>query len=88
MSDLISRADALEAIKLLHAQLDEESVQRCIEAASNLPSAQIIRCKDCKFSVDEYGDNECYCRNRLNGTYLMYIKDWDHYCSWAERKEE
>lgn len=48
----------------------------------------LIRCKDCKYSVDEYGDNECYCRNRLNGTYLMYIKDWDHYCSWAERKEE
>lgn len=49
---------------------------------------ELIRCKDCKYAVDEYGDNECYCRNRLNGTYLMYINDWDHYCSWAERKEE
>ena len=40
MSDLISRADALEAIKLLSVQLDAETVQRCIEAVSNLPSAQ------------------------------------------------
>lgn len=43
MSDLISRADALEAIKLLPVQLDAETVQRCIEAVSNLPSAQPVR---------------------------------------------
>lgn len=52
-----------------------------------IDAVPVIRCKDCIYAIDEYGDNECYCRNRLNGTYLMYIKDWDHYCSWAERKE-
>ncbi len=59
-----------------------------IDAAPTLDAVPVIRCRDCIYSVDEYGDNECYCRNRLNGTYLMYINDWDHYCSWAERKEE
>lgn len=48
---------------------------------------ELIRCKDCKYAVDEYDDGECYCDNKVNG--MVYIgKDWNHYCSWAERKEE
>ena len=46
---------------------------------------ELIRCKDCKYSVDEYDDGECYCDYEKD---LRYIKDWGHYCSWAERKEE
>ena len=46
---------------------------------------EVIRCKDCKYSVDEYDDGECYCDYEKD---LRYIKDWDHYCSWAERKDE
>lgn len=45
----------------------------------------LIRCKDCKYSVDEYDDGECYCDYEKD---LQYIKDWDHYCGRAERKEE
>lgn len=43
----------------------------------------LIMCKDCKYSVDEYDDGECYCDYEKD---LRYIKDWDHYCSWAEGK--
>lgn len=46
---------------------------------------KVIRCKDCKYSVDEYDDGECYCDYKK---YLRYIKEWDHYCSRAERKTE
>lgn len=45
----------------------------------------VVRCKDCKYSVDEYDDGECYCDYEND---LRYIKDWNHHCSWAERKEE
>ena len=38
MDDLISRADALEALKDMSVAYDAESVQRCIETVSNLPS--------------------------------------------------
>lgn len=45
----------------------------------------VIRCKDCKYSIDEYHDGECYCDYTKC---LQYIKDWNHYCSWAKRREE
>ena len=45
---------------------------------------KVVLCKDCKYSVDEYNDGECYCDYEKD---LRYIKDWDHYCSWAERKD-
>lgn len=47
--------------------------------------SELIRCKDCKYSVEEYNDGECYCDYNRE---LRYIKDWNHYCGWAERKEE
>ena len=46
---------------------------------------ELVCCKDCKYSVDEYDDGECYCDYEKD---LRYIKDWDHYCSWAEGKEK
>ena len=44
---------------------------------------KVVTCKDCKYSVDEYNDGECYCDYEKD---LRYIKDWDHYCSWAKRR--
>ena len=47
---------------------------------------ELIRCKDCKYSVDEYGDGDCYCDYDRNLNYIG--KNWNHYCGWAVRKEE
>ena len=47
---------------------------------------KLIRCKDCKYGVDEYDDGDCYCD--YNRT-LNYIgKNWNHYCGYAERRTE
>lgn len=47
----------------------------------------LIRCKDCEYAVEEYNDGECYCDNKVNG--MIYIgEDWNHFCSWAKRREE
>lgn len=45
---------------------------------------ELVRCKDCRFSVDEYGDGDCYCRTKRE--VLRYIGDWNHYCGWGEKK--
>lgn len=52
--------------------------------SQTIDSVPVIRCKDCKYSTDEYGDGDCYC-----DLSVIYIgKDWNHFCSWAARKEE
>ena len=101
--DLISRQAAIDAMnaKLEDIKLRWKGKVKKGEIAmyidmrgtiETLPSAlptvdavPVVRCKDCKHSVDEYDDGECYCDYEKD---LRYIKDWDHYCSWAERKEE
>lgn len=47
---------------------------------------ELIRCKDCRYSVDYYGDGDCYCRTGIEP--MRYIGDWNHYCGWAERRIE
>lgn len=60
-------------------------VREKIRELPTVDAEPVIRCKDCKYAVDEYDDGDCYC-DKDN---LGYIgKDWNHYCSWAERKEE
>ena len=60
-----------------------------IECLRALPSAQpdITRCKDCKYSHDEYGDGECYCKRPGKGLDWLGQR-WDFYCADAKPKEE
>lgn len=45
---------------------------------------QVIRCKDCKYYLeDSYGEDEWVMCRRTN----LYT-DGEKYCAWAERKEE
>lgn len=55
---------------------------------SSQPSAQpeIVRCRDCKYSIDFYDDGECYCR-RPNRE-LDWTGDWNFYCGAAERRTD
>lgn len=55
----------------------------------NEPSAQpeIIWCKDCRYSIDEYGDGECYCK-RPSRELVWIGKRWDFFCAAARLKME
>ena len=61
-----------------------DTVADMISDAPTVDAVPVIRCKDCKYSSDDYGDGDCYCD--LSVKYIG--KDWNHFCSWAERKEE
>lgn len=54
----------------------------------NLPSEEpkIIRCKDCRHSVDEYDDGDCYCLRPER--HLMWVGDWNFFCKAAERRQD
>lgn len=66
------------------AKFSDEFVKQ-MKAKGMTDEFELIRCKDCKYSVEEYNDGECYCDYNRE---LRYIKDWDHYCGWAERRTE
>lgn len=96
--DCISRQMAIDMVeesrRLNHHQdgkaalAHEHEHRHFLKILMELPFAQpeIIQCKDCKHSIDFYGDGECYCR-RPNRE-LDWIGDWNFYCGCAERKEE
>lgn len=65
------------------------AIEWCIEGLNNMPSAgpEIIRCKDCKHSVDYYHEGDCYCSNPKWG--LKYFGgSWEFYCADAERRTD
>lgn len=64
----------------------EEQAELFRQHLEQLGYVKVIICEDCKYSVDEYDDGECYCDFDKALNYIG--KDWNHYCSWAERKEE
>lgn len=87
-SDLISRADAIKAIKDLHGGCITDNVKNITEyVLLGVPSvsADIVRCKDCRHA------NEChksvqYTRNEPRTVTIGYSPiEW---CSHGERKEE
>lgn len=52
-----------------------------------IKTGEIVRCKDCKYSVDYYNDGECYCRRP--GREMQWIsKKWDFFCGAGRRKDE
>lgn len=62
----------------------KQSYDEWVKYLEQLGYRKVVTCKDCKYSVDEYDDGECYCDYEKD---LRYIKDWDHYCSRAERAD-
>lgn len=86
MEHIAWNAGCLEEFTNMFAKnMQESEDDYCSRGAWHLvPHEELIRCKDCKYSTDEYGDGDCYCD--LSGIYIG--KDWNHFCSWAERKKE
>lgn len=93
MSDAIDRQAAI--VTAVRAAIDwhklanpQYSIAYCIgEAMRAIPAAdvvEVVRCKDCKHSVDYYDEGDCYCSNPKWG--LMYFGgSWEFYCADAER---
>lgn len=47
--------------------------------------ARIVRCRECIYSRDLYGDGDCYC---LEGPTLKITPGWDHPCVAGERRKK
>ena len=47
----------------------------------------VVRCKDCKWSIDLYNDGDCYCE-RPNKMTDWHGNDWNFFCKDGERKEQ
>lgn len=48
---------------------------------------QVVRCKECKWSIDIYNDGDCYCK-RPNKETDWHGTDWDWFCKDGERRED
>lgn len=97
MHDLISRQEVIKGIKLSclgksDVIMAESAVLRYIE---KIPSADLIRCEDCKWWDKDDGSPYGYClamkhgyitANWEIGIYRRYKGDF--YCADAEREEE
>ena len=68
-----------------------------IDADPDIPSldeipdsdlVNVIRCRECKHSVDYYNDGECYCRNPKYSDLIYISGGWNHYCGYSERREK
>ena len=88
MSDLISRKEAIKAVKFYETFCDP--YPRVIEALEDLPSIQpeVIRCKDCKnWVIGKTTKNYpnpyiCDLHSFMHGFERSALPE--DYCSWAE----
>lgn len=71
---------------IVHAPADDVLAVERYTAFYGEPAEELIRCKDCKYGFDVYGDGDCYCDNKRE--MLRYIGDWSHYCGWAKRRTD
>ena len=55
-----------------------------IKDAQPIDAVEVVRCKDCKYSVDFYNDGECYCQ-RPEREMQWISRRWDFFCA-AGRK--
>lgn len=58
-----------------------------VEDASDCDVVEVVRCKNCKYSVDYYNDGDCYCR-RPGREMQWNGKKWDFFCKAGRRSDE
>ena len=95
--DCVSRQVAIDAVSdgILG---EEESLVECVEECNamiewavetlkKLPSAQpeIIHCRECKYKMLDASGDEWICSHTSNNAWRITA---DHYCGYAERREE
>lgn len=83
MDDLISRADAIEHLRSNIAYMRAFGCARAITLIKEVPSVELVRCKDCKNSEHWYGDRRrCFLWNEDG------VSVFDNgFCNYGERKE-
>ena len=69
-------------------KVERASLKAYREQLENLPTVQptIIRCRDCKYSIDEYNDGDCYCK-RPSRELVWIGKSWDFFCKAGDKRE-
>lgn len=55
--------------------------------ATEVDAVKVVRCKDCKYSVDYYQDGNCYCR-RPSKPMEWIEKGFNWFCADGERRTE
>lgn len=61
--------------------LSYEDTDNLMENAPTVDAVEVVRCENCKFSVDEDGEGWLWCNSWANGT------PRDGYCFEGERKK-
>ena len=97
MTNLISRADAIKAIRKCKFESvmpsdwyrGMECAQDIVEALPSAEAVEVVRCKDCKYKrlYDEGETKYYYCALEDRPNRNWSVDDTD-YCSWGERREE
>lgn len=85
MSDLISRAEAKQAIRDRFPNLaDRLEINNVLNSVPSADAVEVVRCKDCKHlktMCEDEGTCYYWCKHWNNAT-----DDWGH-CYYGERRE-
>lgn len=80
MADLIDRDEAIKRID--RQRVVDKSVARRLLYTMPTVKSEIIHCKDCKYLEEDTVFHQYWCRGNR-----VFVSD-DHYCGYAERKED
>lgn len=80
-------ADALMQAMGVHTYMKSEWTHATAWGVPIVDAEPVVRCKDCKYSVDYYHDGDCYCMNPIMGL-LYFGGSWDFYCADGKRRED
>ena len=91
-NDCISRREAIKTalefiVEYLGGAFDEDFQKKMIERMNALPSAEskIIYCRDCMYKMLDTSGDEWICSHPSNNAWRITA---DHYCGYAEGREE
>lgn len=77
---------ANSALDHIHNVVMDDAYKRGYEQGKAEKAPAIIRCRDCKYSIDEYNDGDCYCK-RPSRELVWIGKSWDFFCKAGAKRE-
>ncbi len=91
MSEYIKREDAIGAI--LDKYVDYAGITDAIKAVPSVDVVEVVRCKDCKYSIVPESKLHTYCKfwndevDSIHNPYYLDVDDYN-YCNHGKRKEQ